>query len=120
MRPSSLFERRTDRSFEAAIPQATSNSPEFPAARCKIFGEDDTRSSRVLSVEQSNSSIVYGERFFRSCSDSSKRGQSDAEILRFLTERRGSRTCPHSAPWSFVKGREPHRSRWEQVSCRTR
>ena len=65
--------------------------------------------SRVLAVEQSNSSIIYGERVFLKLYRRLEEGVNpDAEILRFL----GSRGFPHVPPFRGAlefrrAGREP-------------
>ena len=65
--------------------------------------------SRVLAVEQSNSSIIYGERVFLKLYRRLEEGVNpDAEILRFL----GARNFPHVPPFCGAlefrrTGREP-------------
>jgi maltose alpha-D-glucosyltransferase/alpha-amylase len=52
-------------------------------------------SSRVLKVEQSNSSVVYGDRFFLKLYRKLEEGiNPDAEILRFLSEKQGFQFVP--------------------------
>lgn len=54
--------------------------------------------SRLLKVEQSNSSIIYGERFFLKLYRKLEAGMNpDAEISRFLSERQGFRHVPSFA-----------------------
>ena len=70
---------------------------------------DSVPESRVLAVEQSNSSIVYGERIFLKLYRRLEEGVNpDAEILRFL----GGRDFPHVPPFCGAlefrrPGREP-------------
>lgn len=60
-----------------------------------LLNDSSAPNSRVLSVEQSNSSIVYGERLFLKLFRQLEEGDNpDAEILRFLTERRGFAHVP--------------------------
>ena len=60
-----------------------------------LFGQPSAPASRVLSVEQSNSSVVYGDRLFLKLFRQLEEGVNpDAEILRFLTERRGFAHVP--------------------------
>ncbi|HSI10454.1 MAG TPA: putative maltokinase [Chthoniobacter sp.] len=54
-------------------------------------------SSRALAVEQSNSSIIYGDHIFLKLYRRLEHGMNpDAEILRFLSERR----FPHAPPFA--------------------
>lgn len=59
------------------------------SAAPQLPDSDGPPRSRVLNVEQSNSSIIYGERLFVKLFRQLEEGfNPDAEILRFLTERR--------------------------------
>lgn len=62
-----------------------------------LAGQPTPPASRALSVEQSNSSIVYGERVFLKLYRRLEEGVNpDAEILRFL----GDRKFPHVPPFA--------------------
>ncbi len=67
-----------------------------------ILGDRPTAPpSRVLAVEQSNSSIIYGDRIFLKLYRRLEEGENpDAEILRFLGEQR----FPHVPPFGGAIG----------------
>lgn len=72
---------------------------EFKATRGKNFGEiradQDDITSRVLKVEQSNSSVLYGNSFFLKLYRRIEEGMNpDMEIIRFLTEYTRFRNIP--------------------------
>jgi trehalose synthase-fused probable maltokinase len=64
----------------------------------ELFSSSDAARSKVLTGEQSNSSVIYGERlilkFFRRIEEGEN---PDLEIGRFLTERAGFRQVPRIA-----------------------
>jgi trehalose synthase-fused probable maltokinase len=68
------------------------------ASFSEIFGSSGARRAKLLTGEQSNSSVIYGERlilkFFRRIEEGEN---PDLEIGRFLTERVGFRQVPRIA-----------------------
>ncbi len=99
-----LFDALHDDAFRAALFHLMAGGGSFHGASSEIAGSPGpilghhltTPASRVLAVEQSNSSIIYGDRIFLKLYRRLEEGVNpDAEILRFL----GERNFPHVPPF---------------------
>ena len=78
---------------------------------------DKAPPSQVLSAEQSNSSMLFENRFFLKLYRKLEDGMNpDVEITRFLRRTSSSRTCPHLLARSNIGVRVPSRP-WSR-SCR--
>ncbi|HEX4085022.1 MAG TPA: maltose alpha-D-glucosyltransferase [Chthoniobacteraceae bacterium] len=97
--PVVLFDAVHDEKFRAAIYELMAQQTRqravrgvvagFPGAALAEGGAAEPPASRVLKVEQSNSSIIYQDRWFLKLYRRIEEGVNpDAEILRFLSERR--------------------------------
>ncbi len=76
----------------------------------KIAGKKATLSSRVLAAEQSNSSIIYGDKLFLKLYRKLEEGVNpDAELTRFLSERQNfEHVPPFAGSIEYkAKGKEP-------------
>ena len=110
-----LFDAVHDADFRAALFTLIAGGGMVRSGGGEIAGvaggglAESAPGSRVLAVEQSNSSIIYGERVFLKLYRRLEEGVNpDAEILRFL----GSRGFPHVPPFRGAlefrrAGREP-------------
>jgi len=98
-----LFDAVQDERFRAAlfdlmVRQKTQQAREgivagYPGAT--LAKEDSTLTSRVLKVEQSNTSIIYQDKWFMKLYRRIEEGVNpDAEILRFLSERQHFENVP--------------------------
>ena len=97
-----LFDAVHDADFRAALYALITAGGVVRSAGGEIAGvaggrgADSPPESRVLAVEQSNTSIIYGERVFLKLYRRLEEGVNpDAEILRFL----GARNFPHVPPY---------------------
>ena len=97
-----LFDAVHDADFRAALFALIAGGGAVRSAGGEIAGiagaglAGGVPESRVLAVEQSNSSIIYGERVFLKLYRRLEEGVNpDAEILRFL----GGRNFPHVPPF---------------------
>ena len=107
-----LFDAVHDADFRAALFTVLAGGGEVGGALIGVPGSglaESAPASRVLAVEQSNSSIIYGGRVFLKLYRRLEEGVNpDAEILRFL----GARNFPHVPPFCGAlefrrAGREP-------------
>ncbi len=92
-----LFDAVHDADFRAALFTllAHGGDGEIAGVAGPNLGEP-VPASRVLAVEQSNTSVIYGERVFLKLYRRIEEGMNpDAEILRFL----GARSFPHVPPF---------------------
>jgi trehalose synthase-fused probable maltokinase len=99
-----LFDALHDDTFRAALFHLMAGGARFPGTHGEIAGYPGpilghhltAPTSRALAVEQSNSSIIYGDAIFLKLYRRLEAGENpDAEILRFL----GARSFPHVPPF---------------------
>ena len=78
---------------------------------------DKAPPSQVLNAEQSNSSMLFENRFFLKLYRKLEDGMNpDVELTRFLSENQHFLTCPHSSARSNIGASVP--SRLWSLSCR--
>ncbi|HEX8296797.1 MAG TPA: putative maltokinase [Chthoniobacteraceae bacterium] len=100
-----IFDALYGDSARDALRRLMTSSGKLPGRRGELLGisgavltEAGEVSSRLLKVEQSNSSIIYGDRVFLKLYRKLEAGiNPDAEITRFLTERQH---FPHVPPFA--------------------
>ncbi len=98
-----LFDALTDENFRATLIDlifrekriSTGNAAIVGICGAALAGRSRPMDSRVIAAEQSNSAIIYGDRYFLKLYRKPAIGENpDAELIRFLSERQGFAHVP--------------------------